>query len=462
MRDAGGSEVSGGADALIEAAQAEITVEAMDEELDSIVQYDRLSGDPGEFAAVNYLGRTLEAEGIQVSVDTFLAYISDPVSATVEVPGTDFAPEAITVSGSGTVRDLRGQAVDLGSLGDLPPFLTETGERLILDAQGPAGSASYLSVPEPRAEIALVTGQPRPGPGDPALAMGAAGVVFINPEERLNDLTTTTVWGGPSLLNYHRIPTLPVAEIKRSDGDRLRAMLSRGPVELRMSTETRTGWKPLHLAIGHHPRAHRRRPLRSGRWSPGCLAPRRDRQRRRQRGHAGDRPCLPPTPGPTLREDWWWRGGPATAMVATPDPPGSWTTFRRTAPPGRGPRQLRRTGPDRRQALRSQCHRLAVGVDPDVVAEEVGDSVRTSPPGRNSDQSFNGVGLPLLQLNHSRLAEDGGYWWWHTPDDTRDKVSAEVLKVDADLYVAALGRLLAAPVLPVSLSATGGTSRAPS
>ena len=52
--------------------------------------------------------------------------------------------------------------------------------------------------------------------------------------------------------------------------------------------------------------------------------------------------------------------------------------------------------------------------------EEVGDSVRITPPGRNSDQSFNGVGLPLLQINHSRTSEDGGYWWWHTPDDTRD------------------------------------------
>ena len=60
----------------------------------------------------------------------------------------------------------------------------------------------------------------------------------------------------------------------------------------------------------------------------------------------------------------------------------------------------------------------------------------------------------MLQLNHSRLAEDGGYWWWHTPDDTRDKVSAEILKVDTDLYVEALGRLLAAPVLPLSLSST--------
>jgi hypothetical protein len=63
------------------------------------------------------------------------------------------------------------------------------------------------------------------------------------------------------------------------------------------------------------------------------------------------------------------------------------------------------------------------------------------------------VGLPLLQINHSRLAEDGGYWWWHTPDDTRDKVDAEVLKTDTDLYAAALGHLLAEPVFPVDLSA---------
>jgi aminopeptidase YwaD len=89
-----------------------------------------------------------------------------------------------------------------------------------------------------------------------------------------------------------------------------------------------------------------------------------------------------------------------------------------------------------------------------VIHEGTGEEgARVSTPGRNSDQSFNGIGLPLFQLNHSRLAEDGGYWWWHTPDDTRDKVDARVLKVDADLYAAALARLLAEPVLPVSLTA---------
>jgi hypothetical protein len=89
----------------------------------------------------------------------------------------------------------------------------------------------------------------------------------------------------------------------------------------------------------------------------------------------------------------------------------------------------------------------------DVVLKATGDSIRPRVPGRSSDESFNGVGLPLLEISHSRLDEDGGYWWWHTPDDTRDKVDAEVLKVDADICAAVLARLLAEPVYPVSLTA---------
>ena len=143
-----------GAAALARAAQALITVGAMEVELDSIVQYDRLSGSPGEIAAVDYLVRTLEEEGIEVAVDTFLAFISDPVSATVAVPGTDFAPEAITVSGSGDVQNLQAPLVDLGNLGDLPPFLTETGERFILDADGPTGSEDIPTYPNLQGQIA--------------------------------------------------------------------------------------------------------------------------------------------------------------------------------------------------------------------------------------------------------------------------------------------------------------------
>jgi len=441
--------------ALIEAAKQEVTVANMESELDSIVQYDRLSGSPGEFAAVEYLRQTLEAEGIHAAVDTFLAYISDPVSANVEVPGTNFAPEAITVSGSGTVRGLRGQAVDLGALSDLPPMLTETGELLSLDAQGPAGSTSSSTLPDLTGRIALVTGQPRPDPVIQLGRMGAAGIVFINPEERLNDLTVTSVWGGPSLLNYHRVPTLPVAEIKRSDGDRLRSMMASGPIRLKISTETKTGWKELRLLTATIPG----RPTED---APYVLAGGHlDAWYHGGTDNAGANVAMLETVRAFHRHRGqlerglvmaWWPGhsnGRYAGSAWFVD--NSFDELRRGAVA-----HVNYEGMGQIEAKRFSANATASlnGMTQDVFTGEVGDTVRITPPGRNSDQSFNGVGLPLLQLNHSRLAEDGGYWWWHTPEDTRDKVSAEVLKVDTDLYISALGRLLATPVLPLSISAT--------
>ncbi len=437
---------------LVEAVQSGIAVEAMEAELDSIVQYDRLSGSPGENAAIDYLVRALEEEGIRVEVDSFLGYVSDPISARIEVPGTDFAPEAITVSGSGSVEDLQRPLVDLGSLDDLPAFLTDTGERLVLDARGPPGSEDFPDLPDLTGMIALVTGTPRPGPVIQISRLGADGAIFVNPEDRLNELTTTTVWGAPSLRNYHRIPDLPVAEVKRSDGARLRAMLQEGPVQVRMSAETRTGWKPLRLAVAHIPGPTPESPfvLAGGHldsWHHGgtdngganvaMLELARAFSRHQDRLKRG------------LLVAWW--PGHSNGRYA-----GSrwfvdhrFDELRRRAVAyvnfeGLGQMGAKRFGANATGSL--------AGLARSVVTEEVGDSVDPRPPGRNSDQSFNGVGLPLLQFNHYRLQEDGGYWWWHTPQDTRDKVDAQVLKTDADLYAAALARLLAEPNLPMDLS----------
>jgi hypothetical protein len=438
---------------LAHSVQAEITVEAMDEALDSIVQYDRLSGDPGEIAAVDYLVRTLEADGIEVKVDTFLAYISDPVSATVEAPGTDFAPEAITVSGSGTTENMQAPVVDLGTLRDLPPILTETGERLILDADGPSGSAGLPAYRSLHGRIALVTGQPRPDPLIQLSEMGAAGVLFVNPEERLNELTVTSVWGTPSLRDYHRIPSLPVAQVKWSDGERLREMMAEGTVQLQMSTETRTGWKPLHLAIATIPGPRPDAPfiLAGGHidaWYHGgtdnaganvaMLELARAFHRHRDQLLRG------------LVIAWWPGHSNGRYAGSTWYVDQEFDQLRRRALAyvnfeGLGQIDAKRFG----AAATASFSALAQA----VVEGLTGESIRPSPPGRNSDQAFNGVGLPLLQLNHSRLAEDGGYWWWHTPEDTRDKVDAEVLKVDADLYAAALAQLLAEPVFPAKISA---------
>lgn len=449
----GGREgrVAGNVEALTRAVQSEINPVSIAVELDSIVQYDRLSGSPGENAAVAYLARTLEAEGIQFSIDTLLGYISDPVSATVEVPGTDFAPQAITVSGSATVQNLEARLVDVGRLEDLPELLEGTGERVALDARGPEGSGPQSRYPDLTGRIALVTGAPRPEPALQLALMGAVGAVFVNPEERLNDLTITSVWGAPSLRNYHRIPDLPVAEIKRSDGDRLREMMAGGWVDLRMSTRTREGWKPLRLLVARVPGPAAESPyvLAGGHldaWYHGgtdngganvaMLELVRAFSRHRDMLRRG------------LIMAWWPGHSNGRYAGSTWFVDHHFDELRRRALAyvnfeGLGQMEARRFGASASASLAN----LAGA----VVESETGEKIDSRPPGRNSDQSFNGVGLPLLQFNHSRLAEDGGYWWWHTPEDTRDKVDAGVLKTDTDLYASALARLLAAPLYPVDL-----------
>jgi len=444
----------GGSGALESAVRGEITPEGLAGQVDSIVQYNRLSGSPGEFAAIDHIVATLSADGVPVTVDTLMAYISDPVSARVELVGTGFAPPAITVAGSGSTSNLQGPVVDLGSADDLPDFLTSTGESLVLDGRGPATGSNPPPYPDLRGRIALVTGTPGPDEVTKVAALGAAGAVFVNPEELLNDLTTTTVWGGPSLRDYQRIPTLPVAEVKRSDGDRIRQMLAGRPGSIRMSVETKTGWKELRLVTAHVPGPTPDAPFvlagghldswyyggtDNGGANAAMVELTRAFYKHRDRMKRG------------LVMAWWPGHSNGRYAGSTWYVDHHFDQLRRRAVAyvnfeGLGQMKAKRFS----AATTASLAELARS----VVQEGVGDSIRPRPPGRNSDQSFNGVGLPLLQISHSITQEDGGYWWWHTPDDTRDKVDSAVLATDADLYGAALSRLLAEPNLPVDVAAT--------
>jgi hypothetical protein len=49
-----------------------------------------------------------------------------------------------------------------------------------------------------------------------------------------------------------------------------------------------------------------------------------------------------------------------------------------------------------------------------------------------------------------RLVGSAGFpWWWHTKDDTVDKIDADVLVLDTKVYLASVLRWLNAPVLPL-------------
>jgi N-acetylated-alpha-linked acidic dipeptidase len=90
---------------------------------------------------------------------------------------------------------------------------------------------------------------------------------------------------------------------------------------------------------------------------------------------------------------------------------------------------------------------------------------------RAGDQSFWGIGVPSLFMGMGEqpvgsadnvmgavfgggTRKGAGFgWWWHTPDDTLDKMDPDLLRRDTRVYVHAIWRLLTDPVLPLDYAA---------
>jgi hypothetical protein len=102
-----------------------------------------------------------------------------------------------------------------------------------------------------------------------------------------------------------------------------------------------------------------------------------------------------------------------------------------------------------------------------VVADVTGQRSRGRRFSRAGDQSFWGAGVPSAFMSLSglpkqdtdlsrameRLVGSAGFpWWWHTKEDTIDKIDADVLVLDTKVYLASALRWVNAPVLPLDHS----------
>ncbi len=442
------------AEELVAAVLESMTIEGLERHARAIVHYERPSGSPGENAAIDSIVASLRADGVPVEVHTFDTYASDPISASVRVPAAGLSFEAITMAYSGSARRLRGRLVDVGALRDLPGLELGTGERLALEGDASMDGHERAGLPDLRGAIAMVEGQPRNVPTAALELLGAAGIVFTNPEERLNDLIVTSTWGTPSLRNYSRLPRIPVVQVNKSSGDRLRLLLAAGPVEVEISAEVATGRKPLRLAVariegptpdapyvllGGHIDGWYHGGTDEGAANAAMVELAKAFHANRGRLRRG------------IVVAWWPGHSNARYAGSTWFADNYFEELR-----DRAVAYLNIDGVGQIDAVRFSVTATASMVDlaDRVLRSAVGEEgVRNARPGRNSDQAFNGVGLPLLQFNHARSPEDGGYWWWHTPDDTYDKIDFDVLMADAGLYVRAIARLTTDRVLPIDMVA---------
>jgi hypothetical protein len=415
----------------------EVSAATLMEHVRTIGALERESGSPGEAQAFDYIERVLKSYGVEVERREIDAYISLPLEARLTLPdGTAIA--GLTHSFSASVDALDGELVDAGDGGPE-------------DLDRAAG------------KIALIRGLASPGRAWAAQRAGVLGQVHVL-MDHLHNMIVTTIWGTPSPETAGRIPATPCLSVLGVDGDSLRARLARGPLRVRMTTRVRTGWTPIPHLVGELTgRREDRFVLLSGHvdsWHYGAmdngtanatmlevarlLAGRRQALTRGIRfafwsGHSHGRYA-----GSAWYADHAWRELHQRCVVHL--------NVDSTGARGATDYSVLHATEDAQSFAES------------VVADVTGQRGRGRRFSRAGDQSFWGAGVPSAFMSLSglpkqdtelsrameRLVGSAGFpWWWHTKDDTVDKIDPDVLVLDTRVYLASALRWLNAPVLPL-------------
>lgn len=434
-----------------------VSTERLMQDTRTIAQWVRLSGSDDERKAFDYIEQQCRAAGATVHRYAPECYISLPGPATLEVTAPSRqSVKCITHSFAAPTSGLEGEVVYAG-----------------------AGSPDDYARRDVRGKIVLTEGLATPNKAVAAEAAGVAGVININ-DEHLHEMIITPVWGAPTPETAHMIPKIPMVSVDAAGGDILRPLAEDGTLRVRITAQVDTGWRPIPCLTaeiaGDDPDGHF--VMFSGHvdsWHYGAmdngsanatmletlrvLAQRPGGLRRGLRlafwsGHSHGRYAAS-----TWYCDAFWRELHDRCVVhVNVDSTG-----------GVGATVL-----DETHAMRELTE-----VGAEAIRAIAGQELKPHRMSRSSDQSFWGVGLPAMfgGLSHQEskpsptmaglaallgggAGRSGGLgWWWHTTEDTIDKIDPANLTRDTQIFVLTLDRLCTAPVLPLDYAATAAEIR---
>jgi peptidase M28-like protein len=419
-----------------------------------VSKWVRLSGSEDEAKAFDYVEETLRGFGLDVRRETHDALVSWPGPASVETAGPAAADDAAAGRVECITHAFAASAPRDGIEGE------------VVDA----GAGAPL-----RGRIALIDGLAMPAKARAAEDAGAAAAIFINPAH-LHEMIISTVWGAPTPETVGALPRLVAVSVRESDGAVLRARAREGRLRVRIHAEVDTRWRKTPVLTADLPAQEDRFVLFSGHvdsWHYGAmdngsanavmlemarlLSRRRRRLRRGVRfafwsGHSHGRYS-----GSTWYADTHWNDLYRRAVLhLNVDSSGAQGATALT-----GALTMAETW-----ALAADCVRL--------VGRQELERRRVT---RMADQSFWGIGVPSLFAGVSEQpagdsaagaalaaltggpASGGLGWWWHTTEDTMDKIDRENLARDAQIYARALWRWCTAPILPLDYRATAAEFR---
>lgn len=430
--------------------------------VESICQFERPAGFPGEKASVDFMRNELEKAGIKTEVHDFPSWISMPQAASLEV----LAPEQFTLpcktrafSPTTPEAGLEGELLYVDKASDSGKAMT------IFDYRKRETADAYAGI-DLKGKIVLS----RSGGPDGYYAAQEAGALaqialWPSEEDAIHELTVNGVWGTATPESAARLPKMVSISVNNKDGERLVALCQQGLVRLRVHAKTDSRWETIRLLTaqveaptdsslftlvgGHHCS-----------WHIGCT------------DNATGDACLMEL-ALLLQEQrealnhsvrfCWWPGHSQGRYAGS-----TWYIDNFFADLNANCiGYLNIDSPGVKGATEYEARYVMAEVE-SVVLNAIntvsGQDAPVKPPYRAGDQSFLNAGLtsmgaysmlPASSPDRALVGGCAGAWWWHTEHDTIDKWSAEVLVQDTEVFLELLDELSTREVLPFDMPAIG-------
>jgi len=437
--------------AIVESLCAAIDAAPMMRHIEEFARRVKLSGTPEELESFGYLRRQLDGYGFQTNLILHDAYISLPGKARLVIGGE--SPDCITHSFSrpSGPDGLHGPVV-YGGFGTPDDFAK-------IDARG---------------KIVLLEAIANPTASLCASRAGAIGQIHISPLQHLYEMCISPVWGSPTPDQLGLLPTTVVLSVRNQAGAALKARVLAGEaVEATLFAEVDTKWRktPIleaNLAAGA-PDEDGSFVLFSGHhdtWYYGVMdngsanatmlevarliAPQREQLRR------GLRLCF-------------WSGHSHGRYSGS-----SWYADARYGELARrcaAHVNIDSVGAKGNTVLADALSSNELfSLAAEAVRQHGGQELDGHRMSRAGDQSFWGIGIPSVfmamgeqpagigesvmgpAIGGGGARKGAGFgWWWHTPDDTIDKIDPDLLVRDAKIYVHTVARLVTDAILPLEV-----------
>src|SRR5690349_7573469 len=374
----------------------------------------RLSGTEEEKRSAEFVQSVLNEAGVETELVFHDAYISLPGPAEIWVGGSRLPCITHSFSAPAVGDGTRGELVDIPN----------------------AASAADGRV---RGKVALLDGLAMTGWVNAVERGGAVAQIYVN-GDLTHEMIVSGVWGSPGTAERDRYPQGPIVSVTREVGGRLREMLRAGSVEVRVRCEVDTRWRKTPLLVGHIAAATSDDfVLSSGHldsWHVGAM----------DNGGANALMCEAARIFAANRKGLrrglrvaFWSGhsqGRYSGSAWYAD--NHWRELREHCVAHVNVDSIGGMGATVLTEGIAMASTRSLGAD--AIAQVAGVEFEGARPGRAGDQSFVALGVPSLWMSLSEQppsdhptaralgtatgnTRSGGLgWWWHTTEDTVDKL----------------------------------------